>query len=156
MMRGFLRAFFGLSMGAQSEASSGDSRPDTGNAGTDSVKKAADLLLCPVIFANGEDDDSYGYAAWVRQDGPVMFDDRVFHPGEQMVIEGRKMLFQRGVRMVDRETGELMTQLGGGFDALTVPVKTGTPDSQEDVFLIVRHCNLDMANGIAWTNPKMM
>lgn len=47
-----------------------------------------------VIFADGETCDATGIEAAVANDF-VMFDDRLYMPGEDLMIDGRTLLFAR-------------------------------------------------------------
>lgn len=60
---------------------------------------AARLNLVPVIFANGVDDDLTGLVAAIGN-GRVLFDDRVYGPGEAIVIERRNLRSSRRIFVV--------------------------------------------------------
>lgn len=51
----------------------------------------------PVIFGNGEDDDTLGleacYLNWA-----FLMDGRIYEPGEDVVIEGKHLIFYRHIR----------------------------------------------------------
>lgn len=54
----------------------------------------------PVIFANGEDDDGPGIAAYVSGN-KVQFDDEVYLPEKDLHIFGRKMVFDRKLEILN-------------------------------------------------------
>lgn len=87
------------------------------------TKTAIDFL--PVIFANGEDDDSVGFAA-ALENAPVLFDGRVYRPGEAIKIIGRKMCFDRGVIVLDPD-GEIIMALGPAHTAIKVSAREPAP-----------------------------
>ena len=57
-------------------------------------KKPLPVPFYAVIFANGEDCDAFGLEAASANDF-VMFDERLFMPGEDITIEGRDLYFSR-------------------------------------------------------------
>jgi hypothetical protein len=57
------------------------------------------LRFVPVIFANGEDDDCPGLeAAFTNKE--VLFDDRTYRPGEDIVIHRRKLALSKGFSII--------------------------------------------------------
>ncbi|AOG04216.1 hypothetical protein [Bosea sp. RAC05] len=62
---------------------------------------AARLNLVPVIFANGTDDDLPGLVAAIGN-GRVLFDERVYEPGETIVVERRNLRSSRRIFVVGR------------------------------------------------------
>lgn len=54
----------------------------------------------PVIFANGQDNDSPGLQAACDNEA-VQFDDRVYEPGESIDIIGRTLLLEQTVTARD-------------------------------------------------------
>lgn len=61
-------------------------------------KPCADLrkMFVAVIFANGKDDDLLGLAAAVENE-PVQFDEHVYMPGEDILIERRHIILSKGL-----------------------------------------------------------
>jgi hypothetical protein len=68
----------------------------------------------PVIFANGEDDDGPGLQACADNEA-VQFDDRVFEPGEAIMICGRKLVVRRVGQGVSRGR-----EMGGAGRDITI------------------------------------
>lgn len=62
------------------------------------VTNVAEMFV-PVIFANGEDDDLPGLAAAV-ENRHVQFDDRIYKPGEELIIDRRHLYLSRGIFIV--------------------------------------------------------
>ncbi len=56
----------------------------------------------PVIFANGEDDDGPGVAAYISGK-KVQFDDEVFPPEKDLHIVGRFMVFDRKLEILSEK-----------------------------------------------------
>ncbi len=62
------------------------------------VRPIVDLkkLFVPVIFANGEDDDTQGLIAAIENER-VQFDEKIYDPGEHISISDRKILLSPAV-----------------------------------------------------------
>lgn len=56
-------------------------------------------MFVPVIFANGEDDDIPGVIAAI-EDRPVMYEDRIYQPGEAVTVVMKRVLFTKGLHII--------------------------------------------------------
>lgn len=108
----------------------------------------------PVIFANGKDDDSYGVAAWLKQDQRVQFDGRIYAPGEHIVISGRSMRFERGVK-VEASDGEVVLWVGGSVAPLLISCSPEWRGSAPMLTLTIDHTEIDVAGGTAFFHPDL-
>ena len=84
------------------------------------TKTESRVDFLPVIFANGIDDDSVGFVA-ALENARVLFDDKVYQPGEAIKIIGRKMCFDRGV-IVTNTDDDIIMALGPAQTAIKVAV----------------------------------
>lgn len=64
-------------------------------------KRSAKLNIewLPVIFANGEDDDGPGVAAYLSGNR-VQFDEEIYEPERDLFIVGRQMVFDRKLEIL--------------------------------------------------------
>ncbi|WP_114214201.1 MULTISPECIES: hypothetical protein [Brucella/Ochrobactrum group] len=70
---------------------------------TDVIEKRLTKLnieWVPVIFANGEDDDGPGVAAYVSG-RKVQFGDEIYPPEKDLLITGRQMVFDRKLEILN-------------------------------------------------------
>lgn len=75
------------------------------------------LGLVPVIFANGEDDDLPGLVAAI-ENRRVQFDDRIYEPGEPLIIRERSLRSSQPIQIIGRN-GE---RLPGAWVAVEWPI----------------------------------
>lgn len=81
-------------------------------------------MFVPVIFANGEDDDTPGFVAAV-EDRAVMFDDRVYQPGENITVDRRVLIFTKGLHIIEPDFESVIPTPPG---YIRIAVKTGVRD----------------------------
>lgn len=77
-------------------------------------------LLVPVIFANGMDDDLTGLIA-AFMDQPFLFADKVYQPGEKLLIE-RKALMLSCFGLFVCNKGDTVPPLPGGTVVCVRPI----------------------------------
>ena len=97
----------------------------------------------PVIFANGEDDDLPGVAA-ALENKPVYFLERLYQPGEPIVVAFKKVVLSNYIAIED-ERRNVSLVIGDGTGAPhIVRIKGGRPARN----LLFRNCNITFQQGM--------
>lgn len=103
-------------------------------------KPETSFEFVPVIFANGEDDDTPGFVAAIQNEA-VQFDDVIFKPGEGLEITGRMLRFCVGgitVAYHDGTMGQLFPAIAHGPQITVHSKLVGSTRS-----IHVESCNID-------------
>lgn len=101
-------------------------------------------MFLPVIFANGEDDDTPGFIAAMKEE-PVQFDEKIYEPGERIDIVCRQIRFRCGTLHIEHiEQGRVVGVFKlGGWPGRTVraqaPARAGN-----SVRIFLDRCHITM------------
>lgn len=90
----------------------------------------------PVIFANGEDDDTPGLIACFANE-KVQYGERVYRPDEDMVITGVSMVITKGIRLLSGEGS--MTIAPGAAEIIDISLSEGFRKVE------ISHCSIRWA-----------
>lgn len=100
------------------------------------TRKAVEWL--PVIFGNGEDDDTPGFCA-VFMDEKVLIADDVCERGETAVIEGLRLVIDRRIDIV-HPSGKVSTF--GTYWPEETAIRLKEPETRRHIFITNGHIYL--------------